>query len=338
MLRERPKRKKRALFAIAAILAAGLLGGSDAFVHQPRRRQDAQLERLPAFMARQLTATGNWMANLTDNWGISGHDAAVAYRGAMPPEDADTFAGLPVRAGKDAPDDIVVLRKHGFTAGYSPALRHPAWVAYRAFPCKGGLPDSRPRFKADPDAPGSPGSAAYTLSGYDRGHLAPNLAITRRFGMEGQRDTFLTSNICPQRPALNQGTWYEVEYRISEIWPRIYGPVWVIVGSVPDPARKTLRDGIDVPIGFYQIAVTESRGELRAFAVYMPQNTWRGDYARAKLTTIDELEAVTGFDFLSGLPDDVEEKLESQLPSRLWPAGFLGYLKIMHERYRKDYR
>jgi hypothetical protein len=42
----------------------------------------------------------------------------------------------------------------------------------------------------------------YVRTGFDRGHLAPNLAIGRWFGAEAQRETFLMSNVVPQAPEL----------------------------------------------------------------------------------------------------------------------------------------
>jgi hypothetical protein len=42
------------------------------------------------------------------------------------------------------------------------------------------------------------------------------------------------------------------------------------------------------------------------------------DIYKAFLTTIDEIEAVTGLNCLSSLPIDVQEKVESKKASRVW--------------------
>ena len=53
------------------------------------------------------------------------------------------------------------------------------------------------------------------ISGYDRGHMAPNYAIDTVFGERAHKQTFLMSNIVPQRPELNQGPWKEIEQVVA---------------------------------------------------------------------------------------------------------------------------
>lgn len=230
-----------------------------------------------------------------------------------------------------------MLKRAGFIIGYSSRLRHPVWVAYKAHPYKPGVLPPRPSgFKPDPEAPRSPKHNEYTRSGYDRGHMAPNEAIATRYGADAQRQTFLTSNICPQRPSLNQGPWRDMELRISDIWPQRFNTIWVIVGAVTPPDEtRTLESGVNIPVGFYQIIVAQKEGRIYSCAVYMPQNLRRRALPRINLVSIDELEELTGLDFLAELPDAVEDEIEARTATRLLPAGPLGYFKILRERHRK---
>jgi endonuclease G len=326
-------KKTASSLALAFLLAAVT---ADWFVHQPRHWQQAQTARLPAALASRLLQFGNASADFTDALGLTGRDAAASLTAPLATNRL-ACAGLPVRTGDGAPRDIVVLERKGFTVGYSPSLRHPVWVAYKTHPVH--APELPPRpsgFKPDPEAKNSPQHKEYAKSGYDRGHMAPNLAIASRHGKDAQLQTFLTSNVCPQRPGLNQGPWRDLEFRISELWPDRYGEVWVIVGAVSPPGGKRLPSGIGVPTAFYQIAVAQEAGRVRAFAVYMPQTIPRRAYARSTLVSIDEIERVTGLDFLAGLPDDTEAALEAAVPTRLWPTGFPGLFKLLRERFR-DY-
>lgn len=312
-----------------------LLGAGDWCVHQPRRWQATQAARLPDPLARLCLQAANAAADLTDALGLTGRDASAP----LPPGLATNqvlCAGLPKRLpNSPAPNDLTVLNKTGFAVAYSPSLRHPVWVAYHVYDISNAVPPPRPReFKPDPAAPGSPQHKDYAKSGYDRGHMAPNLAIATRFGKAAQAQTFLTSNICPQRPSLNQGPWCNLELRIAELWPRRFRDVWVIAGALSAPGGKRLPSGIDIPSAFYQIVVARKDNELLAFATLMPQNTRRRTYARSMLVSIDELEALTGFDFLSALPDDVESALESATPTRLWPVGPAGAARLLYERFR----
>ena len=305
------------------------------YVHQPRYWQQVQAQHLPPPLAKWAARIGNASADLNDALGLTGRDVEVAYPTALS-TNMVACAGLPRRVGEPAPSDIAILRKTGFVVGYSPSLRHPLWAAYRTYPVAtpAELPPRPSSFKPDPQAKRSPQHKEYTKSGYDRGHMAPNLAIASRFGKAAQLETFLTSNICPQRSGLNRGPWYELEYRISEIWPNTVGSVWVIVGAVPSPEDRRLQSGISIPTAFYQIVVSQRGERLRAFAVYMPQNIRSRAYARSTLVSIDEIERITGLDFLADLPDDVETALEATTPTRLWPTGIRGLYRLLRERFR----
>ncbi|HOE60054.1 MAG TPA: DNA/RNA non-specific endonuclease [Kiritimatiellia bacterium] len=319
------------LFLLSTLIAA------NALVHLPRQRQQSLLQNLPDVAAQTLTRVGHAAADITDGLGWTGRDAVAAL-----PQPTDTNrltrAGVPRRLPScTAPDDLVVLNKIGFTIGYSPAWRHPVWVAYRADPtCRNPLLPRPSGFKPDPAAPRSPKHREYSRSGYNRGHMVPNRVIASRHGPAAQAQTFLTSNICPQRASLNQGPWENLEFRIAELWPTRYGSVWVLAGAVPAPEARRLPSGIHVPAAFYQIVVTQPQdGTLRAFAVYMPQHVRRRTPVRSMLVSIDELETLTGFDFLSELPDEVEAELEAATPTRLWPVGLVGTIRLVRERFRR---
>ena len=305
------------------------------FVHQPRHWQQAHAQRVPPMLADFGFRLGNASADVTDALGLTGRDATAPL--ATPfPTNLLICAGHPGRTGNEVPNDIVVLNKQGFTIGYSPSLRHPVWVAYKTHPVhRAELPPRPTSFKPDPAARNSPQHKDYTKSGYDRGHMAPNLAIVSRHGKDAQIQTFLTSNICPQRPSLNQGPWRDLEFRISELWPDRYGEVWVIVGAVTSPTPTRLPSGVNIPTAFYQIVVAQEQGRVRAFAVYMPQAIRRREYARTTLVSIDEIERITGLDFLANLPDDAEAALEAAVPTRLWPTGPKGLYKLLREQFRK---
>ncbi len=311
------------------------LAATNWFVHEPRFRQQSQAQKMPAALAFWITCVGNASADTTDALGLTGHDVTAPLNVALPTNRL-VCAGLPRRLPEShAPNDITVLNKTGFIIGYSPSLRHPVWVAYKVCSERTEIPLKRPTvFKPDPAARNSPQGNEYAKSGYDRGHMAPNLAIVTRYGKAAQSQTFLTSNVCPQRPSLNQGPWCNIEFRIAELWPDCYGDVWVITGALSARDDKRLASGIDIPTAFYQIVVAQNKGAVRAFAVYMPQSVRRRTPARTTLISIDEIEALSGLDFLADLPDDVERRLEAATPSRLWPVGPLGAFKLLRERFR----
>jgi len=321
---------------VAASLAV-IVAVADWGAHQPRRWQQAQTARLPQPVGEWLLAVGNAAADVTDSAGLTGTDVTARIPQMLQTTNSPAWDCRPVRRpDSPLPNDIVVLSKTGFTVGYSPSLRHPVWVAYRMRPALCANIPARPsEFKPDPAAPRSPAHKDYTKSGYDRGHMAPNRAIAASYGKAAQVQTFQTSNICPQRPSLNQGPWCNLEFRIAELWPERYGDIWVVTGTIPSSGRKRLPSGVDIPSAFYQIVIAREKDRLRAFAVCMPQNVRRRTYARAMIVSIDEVEALCGLDFLSALPDDIENALESGTPTRLWPTGPIGVFRLLGERFRR---
>jgi endonuclease G len=328
-------RLPRFISLTVTVAMAVALAVSDWYVHQPHAWQQSRTKNVPAELAFWFTRIGNVAADSTDSLGLTGHDATVKLDVPLATNQL-VCAGLPKRLqGCKAPNDITVLNKRGFVIGYSPSLRHPVWVAYKVFPVRNRVPPTRPTlFKPDPAALNSPQHKDYSKSGYDRGHMAPNLAIATRYGKAAQEQSFQTSNVCPQRPGLNQGPWCDVEFRIADLWPTCYDDVWVITGALSNPGDKRLASGIDIPTAFYQIVVAQKKGKIRAFAVCMPQSIHRHTPARATLMSIDDLEKLSGFDFLSDLPDDVENNLEAQTPTRLWPTGWAGYFKLLYKHLR----
>ncbi|MBK8477301.1 MAG: DNA/RNA non-specific endonuclease [Opitutaceae bacterium] len=93
------------------------------------------------------------------------------------------------------------LENTGYVVGYSDALNAPVWVAYRMWgpgAPAGGV--AAPRLLRRRSAHGGAVRPdEYTGSGYDRGHMAPNYAIGTHFGAAAQLETFLMSNVIPQK-------------------------------------------------------------------------------------------------------------------------------------------
>ena len=289
------------------------------FVHHPKKWIERHSYGLQGVLAAPLVWIGDPVGDMTDALGITGHDAVYEYD-VEAPEGSIAFAGYPRRSGPPAPSDIVVVNKGQFAVGWSPSLRHPVWCAYhvpREAPFEAG---KRPSFVKDKTLATTPVSSTYDRSGYDRGHMVPNYAIATRFGPEMQRNTFLMSNIAPQTPALNRGVWREVEHRIADLWAARWGEIWVVVGSVPSSTGETIANsGVDVPEKFFQVIVAQEGMDVRAMALVYGQDVGWREWPTRGLVSIDELEEMTGLDFLPDLPEFIQNPLEAELPSRLWP-------------------
>lgn len=303
------------------------------FVHHPRKWIERHCERWPAIVTAPLLWIGGPVGDITDALGLTGHDAVYEYDEEAPAGSV-FFAGAPQRVGPPAPADIVILDRGEFKIGWSPSLRHPLWVAYHV-PKDARYPSlKRPGFRQDRNVPAAPAAGTYSDFPYDRGHMAPNYAMSTRFGPEIQGLTFLTSNIAPQSPTLNRGVWREVERRIADFWTARYGEIWVIVGAIPSATHETLGStGIDLPSAYWQVVVAQEGLDVRALALLYTQDVKSGEWPARGLISIDELEAMTGLDFLPELPEFIQSPLEAELPSRLWPVRALDLFRQLKVHY-----
>jgi len=244
-----------------------------------------------------------------------------------PPSAGDrslSYAGLP-RAEQPGLPGKRVLVNEGYVVGYADEWGNPLWAAYRMadispMPSAGERPgsfsvDTRTAARISPDA--------YTGTGYDRGHLAPNYGIATRHGEAAQRETFLMSNIIPQRHGLNAGLWKQLEQRAATSYPARFGEVWVVVGPVfgATDTRLPSRAGGSaprVPEACFMILMDESDGRVRTMAFMFPQDPAKGSELGDFLTTLDEIEARTGLDFLAELNAGAQAELEAKRAGRVW--------------------
>ncbi len=299
------------VFFIANLIVWGAIGGW--YLFQPPERK-TEISRL----------VGNWIEgrkNVTafdvawDLWQIYGSGDFVDGAAAISNGGDDfAYAGWP-----ESSRAVRLLKNEGYIAGYSDVMGNPLWVAYRMKDVETLEAPKRPEeFRVDPRTTARVEPSDYTRSGYDRGHLAPNYAIATRYGKAAQEETFLMSNIVPQRHALNAGLWKALEQKIATNYAARFEEVWVVAGPVFGEKPAWLRRRVAVPEGFFMIVVDESEGRVRAQAFLFPQEIPEGaglaDYARS----IDEIESRTGLDFLSELPDEVESALEAKRVSRVW--------------------
>ncbi len=213
------------------------------------------------------------------------------------------------------------LVNRGYSVGYDEALPSPRWSSYRVFPYKDVHLERPSSFKSDARTASRVTTSEYVRSGYDRGHLAPNYAISVCYGAEAQKETFLLSNIMPQLHALNAGLWKDMEQRIMKRYVARYGTVWVQVGPVfmSPPSKQVGR--IPVPSSFWMVIseYEESTRGIRAIAYLVPhEEKWRDAELTRYVVSIRRVEELTGLDFFPKLPQPTQDRLESAPAPRAW--------------------
>ncbi|MDB6172086.1 MAG: endonuclease [Chthoniobacteraceae bacterium] len=231
------------------------------------------------------------------------------------------WPGLPVSAR----EKLIKITHTGHTVGYSTKAFSPAWAAYAIKAVTNPVSAKRPdTFMPDPALPVAyqVSTNEYTRTGYDRGHMAPNWAVSVSYGREAQIETFYTSNIAPQEPELNRGIWEALERIEANDYARRYDGVVCFDGPIYDAGSTAglgKNNRIRIPGGFFKIIVRRVKGQVAVLALILPQSA-RGDGKSLSnyLVSVNEIERKTGLDFLTALPAAQQAALESTAAERMW--------------------
>lgn len=219
-------------------------------------------------------------------------------------------------------DKGVILKREGYTTSYNAQNKIPNWVAWRLTSnhVNGRHRRDFMEFHEDESvrAPRADDNDYYN-SGYDRGHMCPS--GDNKWSQEAQEDSFLFTNICPQRHGLNAGAWNDVEMQCRD-WAKRYGYLYIVCGPVLyNQEHRTIgRHRVVVPEAFFKVILrkeNEQRPIYKAIGFIYENRSAKRDMSRY-VHSIDEIEELTGLDFFSTLPDDVEDAIESRSNLRDW--------------------
>lgn len=232
---------------------------------------------------------------------------------------AMAYMGVPVTQN-DWQNLTHTLRNDGFMLAYSEKLANPLWVTYRVTQTKLDY-GKRPGFQTDWRSIARIQQQDYTGSGFDRGHMAPNYVIASRYGRDAQRDTFLMTNITPQKPAFNQKIWQRLEEISANHFSKQFKQFWVVTGPIFDAQPKRLKKApVAIPKAFYKIFMLpqSEHAPPQALAFILPQTAKSNDNLLKYVTSVDEVEKQTGIDFFWRLPDELENTVEAAKNYQAW--------------------
>ncbi len=211
-----------------------------------------------------------------------------------------------------------ILHRTGYVVSYNPETRIPNWVAWELTADHTTGPYKRKgiEFHSDDEAEGPRvDTYDYARSGYDRGHMCPS--GDNKWSRQAQEESFLLTNVCPQNHQLNTGDWNELEMQCRR-WAQEFGRVYVVAGPILfDKKHKTIgRNKVTVPEAFFKVVLCMEGTPKAIGFVYRNEsgNKPKGDY----VNSIDQIERITGIDFFSALPDDIEVKVEKEADLNEW--------------------
>lgn len=217
------------------------------------------------------------------------------------------------------PDETPSIIKEyaGFTVNFNPAWHVPNYVVWELTGAESeGNEPRNSKFRPDPDVFGCPTLDDYRNSGYDRGHMAP--AGDMKWSREAMADSHYLTNMVPQDHNINSGRWSTLEKKCRQ-WAQRDSAIIVIAGPIlSDEISKTIgASRVAVPDRFFKVLLSPYSNPVRAIGFIIP-NSPTSDGVEQMVTSVDNIESITGFDFFSSLPDDIENEVETQANWNDW--------------------
>ncbi len=261
----------------------------------------------------------------------------------IPSRDDNTALGNPSGATTSTSNvNNYLMAKSQFTLSYNDSKGMANWVSWHLSRAWKGAEARCDCFTQDATLPSGyyrASTSNYTGTGFDRGHLCPS--DDRDSLAADNAATFLMTNITPQAPNMNQQTWGDLEeycrnliYRGNEMYIIAGGYGNGGSGSSGGTTTTIASGNISVPSHFWKIIVVLPVGindisritnSTRVIAVIMPNtqsvNAHSWDYYA---TSVDSIESLTGYDFLSTVATGIQNVIEAKVDSRLLAWDLTG--------------
>lgn len=219
-----------------------------------------------------------------------------------------------------------------YTESYNRDKGTPNWVSWYIGSSSLGSAARQNDFRADTNLPSGwyqVQSTSYSGSGFDRGHNCPS--ADRTSTTTANSATFLMDNMIPQAPNNNQHTWANMENYIRSL-VTAGNEVYVVMGSYgtggtgSNGTFNTIDNGhVNVPSHVWKVVVVIPNGNgdisrintsTRVIAVDTPNiNTVNSDWTVYK-TSVDAIEAATGYNLLSNVPASVQAVIEAHVDNQ----------------------
>lgn len=226
-------------------------------------------------------------------------------------------------------DEVVMARRspsvvkeyETFTVSFNPENKTPNYVSWILHGRKtGGRVERSNKFWTDSDIEGCPDTRDYSRSGYDRGHMCP--AGEQKWSAKAMHDCFVMTNMCPQNHDLNTGAWNTLE-EMERVWAKRDSAIVIVAGPIYDGSEtETIgRAKVRVPSAFFKVLLAPFASPMRAIGFVYPNMRCEGNM-QSYSTSVDEVEKMTGLDFFSALPDDIEDDIEASVSFREWNSRY----------------
>ncbi len=208
------------------------------------------------------------------------------------------------------------VRHSLFTLSYNEGNELASWVAYALTPDMAKATGIvKEKYIQDPlVSTGSSSPRDYRDAGFVMAQLVP--AEDMMTDPAAAAETYLMSNIVPQKVGFNKYLWKGLEPLIRE-WAKEGNTLYIAAGPVlaDGPFGTFGENKVAIPSRYYKV-ILDTMGE-RAIGFMFRVNTSSGTL-NSYAVSVDEVEKITGIDFFINVPDELEERLESVLDRSKW--------------------
>ena len=242
-------------------------------------------------------------------------------------KDGNMAMGNPSGAGTSYANYLI--NKSQYSMSYNSYRGTPNWVSWHLSSAWLGSTPRQDDFRADNSLPSNfykVTPSDYTGSGFDRGHNCPS--ADRTLTVTDNSATFLMSNMIPQAPTNNQQTWANLENYCRTLVNQ-GNELYVIMGSYGTGGtgsagyKTTLAGGkVTVPNRIWKVIVVLPVGtsdvsrvttSTRVIAIDTPNSTSISSSWGTYRTTVDAIEASTGYNILSNVASSVQSVIEAKV-------------------------
>ena len=210
-----------------------------------------------------------------------------------------------------------IIRKASYIVSYNKDTKIPNWVAWHltADHTDGYVKRMSNIYEEEQVASPRATLEDYRGSGWSRGHMCP--AGDNKWSETAMYESFSLVNVCPQNASLNSGVWNSIEIDCRR-WARQYGDVYIVCGPVfLNREHETIgTNDVFVPEAFFKVVLCLN-GTPKALGVIC-RNTDGNRKRDLYYNSVDQVERITGYDFFPALPDELENRLESNVDINLW--------------------
>lgn len=260
-----------------------------------------------------------------DNVQISNFTSPTPTPTPTPPSSEHLTMGNPSNATTSVGQPLnYLMEKSQYALSYNRDNGEANWVSWHLDNSWLGSAARQDDFRNDTTLPAGwyqVQETDFSGSGFDRGHMCPS--ADRTITVAANSATFLMTNMIPQMPANNQITWANLETYCRTLVSQ--GKELYIISGGQGLQYFIANGHVAVPAQTWKVIIVLTNGtndvgrvttSTRTIAVVMPNSGSIGSDWRAYRVSVDQVEAITGFDFFSSVSPSIQNVIEATVDNQ----------------------